>query len=603
MKRLTIIVPYRAREPHLRQFIPHLKAFFSRDKVHRHISYRVLIVEQEQGLPFNLGALRNIGFALTCKDGDYTCFHDVDYLPLSADYSWTDVPTSIAWYGADGRPIIPGKGPWHVPIGPHSFFGAVLLTPNDLFTQVNGYSNMYWGWGREDADLRTRYVAAGITLGRRTGTFLPLDHADRGFTSDGKPAPISAVNRRIYDDKWAAGGRTSGDGLSNLQYEILDRREIDITVDRERPAPWDIVKVRLDMRPLPEQSEALDTDARPPVLAFSYGWPTNPFLRPRVGSVDHPERIVPDLIRLELSSFCQLRCPSCPTTSGAIYPTIGRGFLRFNDFRDLLKRHPYLRRIELSNYGEAFLNPQLLQILEYACERGVAINIANGANLNTAKQEVLEGLVRFGVRALTCSIDGATTETYAKYRVNGRLEAVLDNIQRINGFKKLYKSEFPRLTWQFIIFGHNETEISAARSMARDLDMEFVAKLSWDTELSPVRDPAFVRAQTRQSAVTREEHERLNGVKYLDRICHQLWDNPQINWDGKVLGCCRNFWGEFGGNAFADGLVAVVNSEKMQYARAMLQGRAAPRGDIPCTTCEMYHAMRDRSEYLKRETR
>ena len=91
--------------------------------------------------------------------------------------------------------IIPGKGPWHEAIGPHSFFGAVLLTPNDLFTQVNGYSNMYWGWGREDADLRTRYVAAGITLGRRTGTFLPLDHADRGFTSDGKPAPISAVNR------------------------------------------------------------------------------------------------------------------------------------------------------------------------------------------------------------------------------------------------------------------------------------------------------------------------------------------------------------------------------------------------------------------------
>ena len=66
-------------------------------------------------------------------------------------------------------------------------------------------------------------------------------------------------------------------------------------------------------------------------------------------------------------------------------------------------RHPYLRRIELSNYGEAFLNPQLLQILEYACERGVAINIANGANLNTAKEDVLEGLVKFGVRALTCS--------------------------------------------------------------------------------------------------------------------------------------------------------------------------------------------------------
>ena len=56
---------------------------------------------------------------------------------------------------------------------------------------------------------------------------------------------------------------------------------------------------------------------------------------------------------------------------------------------------------------------------------------------------------------------------------------------------------------------------------------------------------------------------------------------PQINWDGKVLGCCVNHRGDFGGNAFRDGLTASVNTEQIQYARAMLLGHAPPRAAPP----------------------
>jgi hypothetical protein len=266
MRHLTIVVPYRAREAHFKQFVPHLKAFFTRDKIHREIPYRVLIVEQEQGLPINLGALRNIGFALAREESEnadfeagYTCFHDIDYLPLSADYRWTDVPAPIAWYGAESRPVAPGVSGWRVASSAEGFFGAVMLTPNDMFSRVNGYSNIYWGWGRQDVDLKTRFIAAGITPGRRRGTFLPLDHDSDGFTPDGKPAPISIVNYCIYDEKWAAGGRTADDGLSSLRFDVLDRREIEITIHTERPASWEIVTMRICMQPLPEQLEALAT--------------------------------------------------------------------------------------------------------------------------------------------------------------------------------------------------------------------------------------------------------------------------------------------------------------------------------------------------------
>ena len=313
------------------------------------------------------------------------------------------------------------------------------------------------------------------------------------------------------------------------------------------------------------------------------------------------EGVSPRRVRLEASSFCQLRCPSCPTTTGAIHLTVGSGFLKFDDFRKFLDLNPALERVEISNYGEIFLNPQLLQILEYADGKGVSITVENGANLNHVKDDFLEGLVKYQVRVMTCSIDGASPETYRTYRVRGDFNLVIQNIKKINDYKLHYRSDLPHLVWQFVVFGHNEHELPAARELAGQLGMEFRTKLTWDSNFSPIRDKAFVRAQIGDQPTTRAEFEEAHGQKYGSGFCHQLWDDPQINWDGKVLGCCRNFWGDFGGNAFRDGLLDSLNNERMNYARQMLTGHQPARDDVPCTSCEMYHDMRDRSRFISRE--
>jgi MoaA/NifB/PqqE/SkfB family radical SAM enzyme len=318
-------------------------------------------------------------------------------------------------------------------------------------------------------------------------------------------------------------------------------------------------------------------------------------------AVGASRRVEPRQIRVEASSFCQLRCPSCPTTSGHIYPAIGSGFLKFEDFRELLESNPTLEQVEISNYGEVFLNPQLLQIFEYACQRGVAISIGNGANLNHVKDEVLEGLVKYKVRTITCSIDGSTPESYRKYRIRGNFDQVIGNIEKINSYKHRYQSALPGLVWQFVVFGHNEHEIPIAREMAVKLGMEFRTKLTWDADFSPIRDAEFVRGQTGWRSITREKYEQEHGEKFASEICHQLWDAPQINWDGKVIGCCRNFWGDFGGNAFTDGLMNSINNEKMTYAREMLSGRKPARDDIPCSTCEIFIARRSRSKFIVKD--
>jgi MoaA/NifB/PqqE/SkfB family radical SAM enzyme len=294
----------------------------------------------------------------------------------------------------------------------------------------------------------------------------------------------------------------------------------------------------------------------------------------------------PREIRLEASSICQLKCPSCPRFTSIFQATIGNGFLKFEDFQKLIDHNPRIACIELSNYGEIFLNPDLIEILRYAHVQNVTLN-ARGVNLNDAKEDVLEGLVKYKLRNLICSIDGASNDTYKIYSIKGNLENVILNIRKINLLKKKYQSEYPFLYWQFVIFGHNEHELPIARRMAADLGMHFIPKLSWDEDFSPIKDAEFVKQETGLNIVSRKEYKQRYGADLMQWICNNLWDDPQINWDGKVLGCCRNFWGDFGGNAFRDGFMIAVNNEKIQYARDMLLGRKVARDDIPCFSCDI----------------
>jgi hypothetical protein len=261
MKRLAIVVPYRDRQQHLDQFVPHMRAYFAREKLDKAIDYRVLIVEQERGLPFNRGALKNVGFLLAEAQSDYCCFHDIDYLPIWADYSFAEVPTPIVWYGAEERPIAPGRTNKVAKHDLEHFFGGALIMPNSIFRAVNGYSNDFWGWGYEDEDIKARFVAAGIATGRRKGTFLPLVHDSEGLKLDATPSPIALINRQQLHERWAAG--LPAEGLSTLKFEVVGRASLPDPAP-ERSASWELVKVKLHGQPSPQQLAALAAHGAPP---------------------------------------------------------------------------------------------------------------------------------------------------------------------------------------------------------------------------------------------------------------------------------------------------------------------------------------------------
>ena len=62
---------------------------------------------------------------------------------------------------------------------------------------------------------------------------------------------------------------------------------------------------------------------------------------------------LPSNIRLEASTLCQLNCKSCYMRLGD-YGTMGKGYLKFDNFKKLIDTSPYIEQIELSNSGEYF---------------------------------------------------------------------------------------------------------------------------------------------------------------------------------------------------------------------------------------------------------
>jgi hypothetical protein len=141
--KLGIIVPYRNRLEHLEVFKKHIKEYFLKTN----IKYELIIVEQYDDKPFNRGKLLNIGFLAAEQLGcDYVVFHDVDMLPINVDYSYSNIPIHLATNITSNK----------------RYFGGVTLFPINLFKEINGFPNEYWGWGFEDDELLRRCGVSDI---------------------------------------------------------------------------------------------------------------------------------------------------------------------------------------------------------------------------------------------------------------------------------------------------------------------------------------------------------------------------------------------------------------------------------------------------------
>ena len=295
---------------------------------------------------------------------------------------------------------------------------------------------------------------------------------------------------------------------------------------------------------------------------------------------------LPKKIRLEACSLCQLNCPACGSRQiEKIAPKGWSGYLKFDDFRKFIDDNNF-EEVHLSKSGEIFLNPELDEIIEYSYQKGIKLEAS--ANLNTISDKTIENLVKYKFHYMRVALDGATPETYKIYRAGGDFNQVIDNIKKINYFKKKYNSEFPKLSYQFILFGHNEHEIELAKKKAKELDMEIDFKRNYAPRYSPVKNVKLVEKQT-GIKIVEENNEYIKVANNTKKspICNMLFKSPQIDYNGIFLGCCRTSLTNFKVNVFKEGLLNALNDPCVLYAKLMLSDTSTPaKKGVPCSNCD-----------------
>ncbi|XP_071099414.1 beta-1,4-galactosyltransferase 7-like [Haliotis cracherodii] len=220
---LAIVVPLRDRFEELMEFVPHMHSFLNNQSV-RH---KIYVVNQVDNYRFNRASLINVGFRESSEECDYIAMHDVDLLPLNPALSYS----------------YPENGPFHIaapnlhPLYHYkTFVGGILLLRSSDFKLLNGLSNRYWGWGREDDEFYVRMRKAGIIVQRPQN----ITTGNRTFrhVHDRKRRPRD--NKRYFDQRNKTRRLDRDTGMSTVQYEVASRREL--AIDN---APVTILNVKL----------------------------------------------------------------------------------------------------------------------------------------------------------------------------------------------------------------------------------------------------------------------------------------------------------------------------------------------------------------------
>ncbi len=271
----------------------------------------------------------------------------------------------------------------------------------------------------------------------------------------------------------------------------------------------------------------------------------------------------PSALMVETTVRCNLLCPMCPRTGGG-YPNAD---LPDDLLWPLLDDHASLGgdHVYLYGLGEPLMDERLFAILDRCHSLGLHTVVStNGTLLNEARRRALLDAAPDHV---LIGIDGATAATYGRYRVGGRFERVVQNVEEL-GRLKLAKGTPSTLVVQFIRLRHNAHEEAA-----------FVAR--WRGV------PGIDEVRVKDEDIGLPEHRTyaLDGERRV-APCHFLWRGPMlVRYTGDVYPCYH--FGGLGrsiGNLRETGLRDLWNGEQMVALRRLHASHRAG-DDAACSTC------------------
>jgi radical SAM protein with 4Fe4S-binding SPASM domain len=224
---------------------------------------------------------------------------------------------------------------------------------------------------------------------------------------------------------------------------------------------------------------------------------------------------LPDIVQIESTNICNAKCVFCPRDE----MHRRQGVMEMDLFRKIVDECASLgiSHVRVHNYGEPFLDRQLVEKVRYAKARGIReVGMISNGSLIT--EDIARGMIEAGLDAINISVDAAGKDVFEKTRVNLDYDTVVGNIRTLVRLRNEAGRTHPKLILSFVRQNNSAEEQAFITEWGQIADKIHITDLhNWAGTLNRQSDVRFP--------------------------CYRLWLTFTVLWDGRVSLCCADFDG------------------------------------------------------------
>ncbi|MBI5234059.1 MAG: SPASM domain-containing protein [Deltaproteobacteria bacterium] len=286
-----------------------------------------------------------------------------------------------------------------------------------------------------------------------------------------------------------------------------------------------------------------------------------------------PEKVAnqPLWAQIEITNVCNLRCKMCAQATDKWRKDVPPKTLSLAGFKEIIDQIPYINMALMNGVGEPLLNPNLVDMIDYAHSKGINTQFFTNATLLSPEMSRrlinVEGLMRIRV-----SLDAGTAEKFDEIRKGASFVSVCENIAGFIKIRAELGRKRPEIVVCLVPMKENIRDIPSLISTLANIGVKAlsigVLLTNQDTGTEPVSAEDIVliegyveMAKAKGINLTYRKEAPNKGPH--TRTCAAPWTYVFVNVAGWINPCCFSFVdkGTYFGNIHEKSLREIWNSD------------------------------------------
>lgn len=238
---------------------------------------------------------------------------------------------------------------------------------------------------------------------------------------------------------------------------------------------------------------------------------------------------LPSAVWIEPTNVCNLKCIMCPNS---VIEQRNKGFMDMVLYQKIIDEiKNFATYVILCISGESLLHKDFSKMVKIAKQNGLAVYLSTNATVLTRglSRRILEA----GLDWVNFSFDGCTKEIYEKVRIGANFEKTLRNVIDFLEIKKELKAK-TQAEIQILVMDKKgeknyQENVENFSQNFKNLPLDYIQK----------RQPS---TWGKFLAKTKKYEFKELGDEFSP--CSYLWSSLHILWNGQVVACTSDFFGD-----------------------------------------------------------